>query len=408
MVRNVAMVCLHTNPLDQPGTGSSGGMNVYVRSLARALAETDVEVDIYTRAHGTLAVTAIAPGVRVIAVPAGAPGPVPKAGINRLVPALTRAIAGFAARDDREYDLVHSHYWVSGLAGTVLATNWSVPHVHMFHTLSRLKTRYAGNAPDEQRAAGEQQVLDAVDAVVTANQIEARQLRQEYRARGTRITMIPCGVDLNPFMPHASTGGSARQETSFTIVALGRAERLKHFDLLLHAVAEARRRDPRFAQAVQVRIAGGPSNDEPAVLPELRRLARALGLAEHVQFVGPIPHEQTAVFYRAADVCAVPSRYESFGLVAVEAMACGRPVVAARTGGLQVTVEDGVNGYLVDPDDSTQMAERLLTLWACPSLRAKLGAAGLVTAQHYAWPVIAERMRCLYETMAAESVPATA
>ena len=349
MVGRVAMLCLHTSPLDQPGTGSSGGMNVYTRALSRALAAADIEVDLFTRSTGGLTIVADAPGVRVIAVPAGRPGPVAKGAIAPLAPACAEAIERFAASQGLRYDVVHSHYWISGLTGIQLADRWSVPLVHMFHTLSRIKTRFAGSAADPQRAHGEQRVLDAADAVVAANRIECDQLREAYRVRGTRVVTIPCGVDPSPFGAFPLRNGRHTTNVPFTIAALGRAERLKNFPLLLRAMATAGARDPRFAAAAQLRIAGGPSSDEPAVLPELQQLARTLGIADRVRFVGPVPHAQVPDFYAAADVCAVPSFYESFGLVAVEAMAAGLPVIASRVGGLQVTVDDGVNGFLVDP-----------------------------------------------------------
>ncbi|HWE62544.1 MAG TPA: glycosyltransferase, partial [Chloroflexota bacterium] len=181
MVERVAMLCLHTSPLDQPGTGSSGGMNVYVSGLARALATADIEVDIFTRSPDQLHMISEAPNVRVIALPGGPAGPLAKDTLALVAPEYAAAIDRLAAGEGRLYDIVHSHYWISGLAGVQLADRWSVPFVHMFHTLSRVKTRFAGSPADPRRAAGEQRVLDAADAVVVANQIEATHLRESYR-----------------------------------------------------------------------------------------------------------------------------------------------------------------------------------------------------------------------------------
>lgn len=403
MVERVAVLCLHTSPLDQPGAGSGGGMNVYVRDLARALAASGIEVDVFTRSTDHLRIVTDAADVRIIAVPFGPPGPLEKRALAMLAAEGAGAIADVAAAERRGYDLIHSHYWTSGLTGARLAERWSVPLVHMFHTLSRVKTRFAGTPCDPRRALGEQRVLDVADAVVVANQVEHRDVRQLYQVRGAQLVTIPCGIDPRTFEQRRGTqGGSAtRASDEFTIVALGRAERLKNFALLLEAVAHACAREPRFARRVAVRIAGGAASDEPATLAELRRLARRLGLAQRVRFLGAVPRAQVPDLYAAADVCAIPSRYESFGLVALEAMAAGVPVVATRVGGLAVTVEDGVNGFLVAPDDAEAMAARLLTLWADPALRASLGARGVISAHHYAWPTVADRMHCLYESLVA-------
>ena len=400
MIERVAMICVHSSPLDQPGTGSSGGMNVYVRALARALAASDVEVDIFTRSATTVQVVRDAPNVRVLALPIGPAGPLPKGAFGALGEAAAAAIAEQAGDEGRRYDVVHSHYWSSGLVGSLLAARWSVPLVHMFHTLSRVKSEFAGSPPDEVRAAGEQRVLDRADAIVVANAIERAQILDLYRGQDSRLVTIPCGIDPAPFLAHKRT---RRRQVGdpFVVVALGRAERLKNFPLLLRAVAIAAARDPHFGSSVRVQLAGGPSSDDPEVMPELQRLAGDLGIADRVNFVGPVPHERVPELYAGADLCVVPSRYESFGLVALEAMAAGLPVVATRTGGLQVTVDEGVNGYLVPTEGAEALASCLLALWADPALCAQLGTRGLRAAQQYAWPVIADRIGCLYQALAA-------
>lgn len=324
MIGRVAMLSLHTSPLDQPGTGSGGGMNVYVRELARALGSADVEVDIFTRSSEGALVIPDAPHVQVIALPMGPAGPLAKGELEAILPDCVRAIRDYAAATGRPHALVHSHYWLSGLAGIELAGAWSVPLVHMFHTLSRIKTRLAGSAPDPRRARGEARVLRAADAVVVANQVERAQILDLYRAGTAPLVTIPCGIDPAPFeAAHTAHRGDA---AVFCIAALGRAERLKHFDLLLHAVAVACRREPAFARAVRVQLAGGPSSEEPETLPALQRLASTLGIADRVAFLGPVAHAAVPALYAGADVCVVPSRYESFGLVALEAMAAGLPV----------------------------------------------------------------------------------
>ena len=400
MIERVAMICLHSSPLDQPGTGSSGGMNVYVRALARALAAADVEVDIFTRSATTAQMVQDAPNVRVLALQIGPVGPLPKGAFGTLGEESAAAILEQAAAAGRHYDVVHSHYWSSGLVGSLLAARWSAPLVHMFHTLSRVKSEFAGSPPDDARAAGEQQVLDRADAIVVANAIERAQILDLYRVQESGLVTIPCGIDPAPFLAH-TRAQSREAGDPFVIVALGRAERLKNFPLLLRAVAIAADRDPRFGSSVRVQLAGGPSNDDPEVMPELRRLAGDLGIADRVHFIGPVPHERVPELYAGSDLCVVPSRYESFGLVALEAMAAGLPVLATRTGGLQVTVDEGVNGYLVPTEDADALAACLLALWADPAHCAQLGARGRRAAQQYAWPVIADRIGCLYQALAA-------
>ncbi len=395
------MLTLHSSPLDEPGTGSGGGMNVYVRELARALAGSGIAVDIYTRSPQDIRVAHDAPGVRVIAVPAGPRGPVAKDIVANLAPALLAGISRFAKAEGVRYNLVHSHYWSSGCVAQRLARHWKVPHVHMFHTLSRSKTAYAGTAPDPRRAHVETGLLDSADAIVVATPVERAEIAAHYGLRRAPTVYIPCGIDLGPFaaLPRRVPRHPGDR---FIVTALGRIERLKNFDLLLRAVALAADADPSFGKDAEVRIAGGPSGDEPETLPALKRLAEDLGIANQVCFLGPVPRKDVIALYAASDVCVVPSRHESFGLVALEAMAAGLPVVATRTGGLQVTVEDRVSGYLVDVADAATLGIRLGALRASPGLRRELGARGARIARRYAWPAIADQMIDLYETLIAE------
>jgi D-inositol-3-phosphate glycosyltransferase len=390
------MVSLHSGPLAQPGTGSSGGMNVYVRDLSRALSALEMPVDVYTRSDGDLTVVEDVPGVRVISVPAGAAGPSAKAEIADQVPALIAGIDAFSRTDGMRYDLVHSHYWISGMAGQRLAARWRVPHVHMFHTLARIKSKYAGSQPDPRRERAEIRLMDTADAIVVSNPVERTQVIQAYGVHNAPLVSIPCGIDVSQFQP-ARPAEWTEHAHRFRIVALGRMERLKNFALLLEGVALARNLDRRFAAEVEVVLAGGPSEDEPGEASRLHAMAHRLGLDARVKFVGAVPRERIPALYATADVCVVPSLHESFGLVALEAMASGVPVIATRSGGLQMTVVNGVSGYLVDPSDRHAVADRLLSLWRSPITRQSMGARGARAAQHYAWPVVAERVRCLYD-----------
>jgi D-inositol-3-phosphate glycosyltransferase len=395
-VKRIAMLSLHSSPLDQPGAGSSGGMNVYVRDLSRSLTALDLNVDIFTRSSAGRIVVDDAPGVRVIGVPGCRTGAVSKNEIADMVPALIRGIDEVVRGERLSYDVLHSHYWISGMAGRRLGTLWDVPHVQMFHTLSRIKSKYAGNAPDPRRERTEIRLLQTADAVVVSNPVERKQIRELYPENCTRLVSIPCGIDAEKFRRH-----DRRPETAgrFTVVALGRLEHLKNFSLLLDAVALACRQCEEFGRVARVIIAGGPSTDEPDERRRLEAQTHALGIQRVVRFMGPVPREKIADLYASSDVCVVPSLHESFGLVALEAMASGLPVVATRTGGMQLTVVNNVSGFLVDPNEPAEMADRLLALWQSPLLREHMGLRGTRAAQHYAWPVVAERMRCLYQSL---------
>jgi D-inositol-3-phosphate glycosyltransferase len=388
----IAMLSLHSGPLDQPGEGSSGGMNVYIQDLSRALATVDV--------------AQFAPGVRVFSVPAGPVGPVAKGDIANLVPALLEGIDDVAGSQTRPYGLVHSHYWASGMVGQRLARRWNVPHVQMFHTLSRIKTKYAGSAPDPRRERAEVRLLRLAHAIVVSNPVERMQILEQYPKQCAHLVSIPCGVDIKAFHPRQGAASPSEfiempVDRRFTVVALGRLERLKNFGLLLEAAALAGAREPRFAGELRITVAGGVSSDEPEEAERLRALARSLNLVDAVRFVGPVPRTEIPALYAAADVCVVPSLHESFGLVALEAMASGLPVIATRSGGMQMTVVNGVSGFLVDPRDPSELADRLLKLWASPACRRSMGRHGERTAQHYAWPLVAERMLCLYRALLA-------
>ena len=395
-MKRIAMLSLHSSPLDQPGSGSSGGMNVYVRDLSRSLTALDLSVDVYTRSSAGLDIHEDVPGVRVISVPGCRPGPATKDEIADMVPALVQGIQDVVQHEGIRYDVVHSHYWISGMAGRHLAAHWDVPHVQMFHTLSRIKNKYAGSAADPRRERTEIRLLQTADAVIVSNPIERMQIRALYPEHCSRLVSIPCGIDVSVFHKVARQPGA---NDVFTVVGLGRLERLKNFGLLLESVARACRENPKFECETKVLIAGGPSSDEPDERRRLGDKAAELGVANVVSFTGPISRDRVPWFYSSADVCVVPSLHESFGMVALEAMASGLPVVATRTGGMQLTVVDNVSGFLVDPTDPAEMSDRLLALWRSPLLREHMGLRGCRAAEHYAWPVVADRVRCLYEAL---------
>ncbi|WP_237160320.1 D-inositol-3-phosphate glycosyltransferase [Mycolicibacter engbaekii] len=360
-VQRVALLSVHTSPLAQPGTGDAGGMNVYVLQSALHLARRGVAVEVFTRATSSAdpPVQHVAPGVLVRNVVAG-----PFEGLdkNDLPTQLCAFAAGVlraeAAHEAGYYDVVHSHYWLSGQVGWLAADRWAVPLVHTAHTLAGVKNAAlaAGDAPEPPlRAVGEQQVVDAADRLIVNTEDEARQLVALHDADPRRIDVAHPGVDLEVFRP--GDRRAARQALGLPadepIVAfVGRIQPLKAPDILLRAAAKL--------PGMRAVVAGGPSGSIGLAEPgSLVGLAAELGISDRVTFLPPQSREDLANLFRAADLVAVPSYSESFGLVALEAQACGTPVVAAKVGGLPVAVRDGVTGRLVDGHDIDAWAAAL-------------------------------------------------
>lgn len=356
----MAVLSVHTSPLAQPGTGDAGGMNVYVLQTALELATRGVEVEIFTRATSSSdqPVVPVAPGVLVRNVVAG-----PFEGLdkNDLPTQLCAFTAGVlraeATHEPGYYDIVHSHYWLSGQVGWLAADRWAVPLVHTAHTLAAVKNASlaTGDSPEPpMRSVGEQQVVDEADRLIVNTEHEAQQLVSLHDADPARIDVVHPGVDLKTFTPgdrRAARAALGLDPGARIVAFVGRIQPLKAPDVLLRAVA--------LLPGVQVLIAGGPSGSGLAAPNNLVHLAADLGIGDRVTFLPPQSREDLARVYRAADVVAVPSYSESFGLVAVEAQACGTPVVAAAVGGLPVAVRDGVSGALVDGHDPAAWAATL-------------------------------------------------
>jgi D-inositol-3-phosphate glycosyltransferase len=386
--RRVAVLAVHTSPLAQPGTGDAGGMNVYVLQSALHLARRGIEVEIFTRATASAdpPVARVAPGVLVRNVVAG-----PFEGLDKydLPTQLCAFAAGVlraeAAHEPGHYDIVHSHYWLSGQVGWLARDRWAVPLVHTAHTLAAVKNAALadGDTPEPPlRMVGEQQVVDEADRLIVNTDDEARQLLSIHHADPARIDVVHPGVDLDVFRPGDRRAARATLGLPLderVVAFVGRIQPLKAPDIVLRAAAKL----PR----VRIVVAGGPSGSGLASPDGLVRLADQLGIADRVTFLPPQSRADLATLFRAADLVAVPSYSESFGLVAVEAQACGTPVAAAAVGGLPVAVRDGITGTLVSGHDVDQWAgalDRLLELSTGPQARA-ISRAAAAHAANFSW-----------------------
>ena len=412
VVRRVATLSVHTSPLDQPGTGDAGGMNVYIVEVARRLAEAGVEVEIFTRATSSdlPPVVEMAPGVTVRHVVAG-----PFEGLAKEeLPAQMCAFSNGVLRAEAAgpvgfYDVIHSHYWLSGQVGWLAKERWGAPLVHTAHTLAKVKNSMlaAGDRPEPRaRILGEEQLVAEADRLVANTPAEASDLIHLYQASAEDVTVVPPGVDLERFRPpapgrKAAVRARARRRLGLPVDGLvvafvGRIQPLKAPDVLLKAAAALRGLDPAVAGRVTTVIAGGPSGsglDRPTALMDL---AGELGIADSVVFLPPQPRDRLVDLYHAADLVAVPSHNESFGLVALEAQASGTPVVAAAVGGLVTAVRDGVSGALVDGHDPQAWAKVLDGLLASPARRERLAAGAVAHARDFSWNETAVSLLAVY------------
>jgi D-inositol-3-phosphate glycosyltransferase len=404
----IAMLSVHSSPLARLGGKEAGGMNVYVRELARELGRRGVPVDIFTRSQDRRAPTImpLSCGVRVINVHTGPAAPYDKNWVLTYLPEFVNRVRCFADGHDLSYDLIHSHYWLSGEAGLRLRRSWGVPVVHMFHTLAAMKNSVARSAEEtetRQRIALERRLLQEVDAVVAATPLDRAQMVWNYGTEAARITVIPCGVDLRRFQPQPQSLARERLDLSpeqQLLLCVGRMEPLKGIDSLIQALALLCQRRPDWRDTLRVLVVGGEPESAPerwnAEQRRLDALRRELGVAAAVRFLGAQSQERLPDYYAAVDAVAVPSHYESFGMVALEAMACGAPVVASNVGGLSSTIEDGRSGLLVPHDNPTALADRLELILANDMRRAELRCGARQRALSYSWSSVARHMRRLY------------
>jgi len=404
--RRIATISVHTSPLDQPGTGDAGGLNVYVVEVAKQLASRGIEVEMFTRAvcRDTQPTVELVPGVLVRNMVAGPFEELDKNALpSQICPFTFGVLRTEAAHPPGRYDLVHGHYWLSGQVGAVAAERWGVPLVQSMHTLGKVKNLALASgdcAEPAVRIRGEDEVVAAADRLVANTADEARQLTELYGASPRQVETVSPGADLSLFRPVPDTAAVRRRlglpPDAVVLVFAGRIQPLKGPDVALRAAASLLRLSPALAERLVVVFVGGPSGSEVGAPGRLSALASSLGIAGHVRFEPPCAQRELADWYRAATMVLVPSHSESFGLVALEAQACGTPVVAAAVGGLRTAVRDGFSGVLVDGHDPEAWARVLAGLAASPLRLAELSRGAVAHASGFGWPATADRLVEVY------------
>jgi D-inositol-3-phosphate glycosyltransferase len=397
MGEHVALISLHTSPWARVGKGDAGGMNVYLRSIATALARTGVQVDVYTRASASLAeqppVVDVAPGVRLRHLEAGPRTEVPKDDLTALVPEFTRQLA----RQDRA-GVVHSHYWLSGLAGGAAAAEWGVPHIQSLHTVASLKNRTLapGEAPEGSlRLEGERALTQRAAAIVAMSPAERDAIVLDYGAPSDRVLIVPPGIDPDIFHPGPAPAAQTlppalRREQGYLLMA-GRIQPIKGQDLAVRAIGQL----PAGARPALL-VTGAPGREHAAYAQSLRDLAHQTNVADDVVFLGPRPPAELANLMRGAVATLMPSRSETYGLVALESAACGTPVIAQSTSGLRFSVQSGVTGLLVDAREPAAWARAIEAVTLDPALRARLAAGGIERGRRRTWDRAAQDLAGVY------------
>ncbi|MCL5428752.1 MAG: glycosyltransferase [Chloroflexi bacterium] len=409
------MLSYHTSPLAALGGKHSGGMNVYVRELSAQLARRGQRVDVFTRSQEQ-GHQAIVEGARLILLPAGPRRDLEKNELEAFIPEFAQQILDFAKKESLRYDLIHAHYWMSGLVGRQLKAAWAVPMVVMFHTLGLVKNRIVvlGDRESAVRIRGERRALASADMVVAATPAERADLQWLYELRSEKAAVIPPGVDLEQFRPMDKTAARAAlrlPKDDHQVLFVGRIEALKGIDTLIRAVHLMVRTNAWSSKPFRVQIIGGDVEESleqlGSEMARLRKLTSELGLEEHVQFLGSRRQRELPTHYAAADVVAMPSYSESFGMVALEAMACGRPVLASRVGGLAYLVQDGITGFHVQEGNAEEMAARLAEMLGDITLLDRMGTAARRKAEKYSWERTAAEIELLFQRLVERKEKAT-
>lgn len=419
MLKRVAMLSVHTCPLATLGGKETGGMNVYVRDLSRELGRRGIAVDCYTRSQNPLVPRInrrLGPNCRVIHMPAGPEAPLDKVKVADHLPQFVEGILDLAQREGIRYDVIHSHYWLSGLAALDLRRQWGTPVVQMFHTLGHMKNSVAsspGEWESDRRIEGEAAVMAGVDRLVAATPLERAQMVWLYGADAGKVRVVRPGVDLELFQPTPQDEAKRMlglPPSGRVILFVGRIEPLKGIETLLRAMALVAPEIPHWQEDLELIIIGGApgagSEQMHAEIDRLHRLRAELGIEDLVTFQGAKEQDLLVYYYAAAEMVVVPSHYESFGMVALEAMACGTPVIASKVGGLALNVRDGETGFLVPDGDPRALADRIRLLLADERLRRTLGAQAHAWACHYGWPRVANEIEDLFQEVRPAAVPA--
>ena len=402
-VDTVALISFHTCPLAAPGEDKAGGMNVYVRELARHLGSLGIKVDMFTRCHVRThgpnghqdGIVDLGSNVRLVHLKGGPPGERLDALYSHL-PAFLEDLHRFAGEQGIGYRTIHSHYWLSGWVGRRAADSWNVPHVITFHTLAAIKMQArAGERETPLRSREEKELIASSRLIIVSSPHEKEAMVRLYGAPEHRIEVVPCGVDLSLFRPLDI--GEARKKLGLNgekvIVYVGRIEPIKGLELLFHSAAIMEVKD-----SMKVLVIGGGTAHE-AQVERLKGLVEELGIDHITEFVGPVDHRLLPLYYNAADVCVVPSFYESFGLAALEALACGTPVVASRVGGLATVVQHGRNGYLLSWRCPEPFADSLEVILSSRGLQKSMSLAARERAEGMGWSMVAEETSRLYDSL---------
>lgn len=411
MLNKIAMLTVHTSPLATLGGKEAGGLNVYVRELGRTLADRGIQVDIYTRSQDPTLPRIISMGdcIRLIHVTAGPEMPYSKVKVLDYIDAFVAGVQAQAKHDRVAYDLIYSHYWLSGIASIALREAWDIPFAQMFHTLALVKNRVAQSEAERDpviRSDNEGLIMHEADQLIAATLSEREAMGELYAADTTKISIVPPGVNMQQFYPMAQNEARAKlgiPPDHKMILLIGRMQPIKGFDTLIRALAVVKHRDPSLLNDICVCIIGGDAGSdshlEQTEFNRLNTLRDELGLDELVTFLGAKDQDTLAYYYAAAEMVVMPSRYESFGMVAIEAMACGTPVIASNVGGLAFSVADGFNGYLVPPYDAEALAEKVILLLKYPSLRDHLGEQARLWVERFNWDIIADEITDVFERM---------
>ena len=405
-LKRIAILSIHTSPLHQPGFGDSGGMNVYITETAKRIAQSGIAVEIFTRATSAedSETTELAPGVLVRHIPAG-----PFEGLRKeeLPAQLCAVTAGLlraeAAKDEGFYDLIHSHYWLSGQVGWIAKERWNIPLVHTMHTMARVKNMQLaeGDSPEPAvRIIGEEQVVEVADRLVANTDQEARELIELYHADPNRVSVINPGVDLDTFAPGDKSAARETlgiKEDALLLLFVGRIQPLKGPEILLKAAAVMVRDNPEIRNRLVIGICGGPSGSGLEQPQWLINLADELQIRDIVRFIPPVTRSELVTWFQAATLSVVPSYSESFGLVALEAQACGTPVIAAKVGGLMTTVRDQYSGVLVQGHNPQDWASTLSQICSDPTLLVKLSNGALSHAGQFSWDKTTQQLLEIYQ-----------